>query len=77
MPIFLSLLVFLALYLRPSLGWKYDEGVLVLTDNNYVKVKAEFPEMLIEFYAPWLVPAKFNIYNFKQTGEFLKLFIDV
>lgn len=53
MPIFLSLLVFLALYLRPSLGWKYDEGVLVLTDNNYVKVKAEFPEMLIEFYAPW------------------------
>lgn len=33
--------------------WKHEDGIIVMTDNNFIKLKKEFPEMLIEFYAPW------------------------
>ena len=34
-------------------GAEVDEGVLILTDDNFDEVLATNPNMMIEFYAPW------------------------
>lgn len=30
-----------------------DEGIFVLTDKNYEKAVKEYPNLLVQFYAPW------------------------
>ena len=32
---------------------EYDEGVLVLNDENFDEAVARFDYLLVEFYAPW------------------------
>ena len=32
---------------------EYENGVLILTDQNYDDMVAKYDNLLVEFYAPW------------------------
>jgi protein disulfide-isomerase A1 len=39
--------------LSTSLAYTEDENVLVLTEKDFPNALIDFPQMLVEFYAPW------------------------
>jgi protein disulfide-isomerase A1 len=43
----------LALAISAVFAAELDEGVIVLTDDNFDEELAKHPNMLVEFYAPW------------------------
>jgi len=46
-------IIFLFLSLSLSHDIPDEEGVLVLTDENFAHALEQHPTMLVEFYAPW------------------------
>ncbi len=48
-----KLAVFALFCLSQSHGVETEEGVLVLTQENFEHVLSESPAILVEFYAPW------------------------
>lgn len=51
---FTKIFLFLAILLLVN-GYTEENHVLILTANDFPGVISEFPQILIEFYAPWYI----------------------
>lgn len=48
-PFFIALVFFISL----GSAYEYSDGVLQLNDENFEQAIADFPIMMVKFYAPW------------------------